>query len=209
MLSVQDHNLSTGLERKGKRDDSTRLATRSEWNYALGPPFLSLSEHVDGEKLAPGWTSPIYDDTTWPKSAKATVKSKMLPILEPWSLVERPIPILPEIETTFDSALKVSSGSLEPWNELLRNKSQTKIPANSTVMVDIKARTLTTDFLQLSCVGNAGATVKIICAESYERDMSTGVPRCKTDTSDVVNGTLYGPEDVYTTRCGANYYEPF
>ncbi|PVH79622.1 glycoside hydrolase family 78 protein [Cadophora sp. DSE1049] len=196
---------------KSKTDASRKIVPRSEWNFALGPAFLGLSERVDGRLVDKGWELPDYDDSAWKHAVPSSMKATMLPVLEPWSLNPRPIPMLPEIESTFDTTL-VAKGfgqAVEAWNELLRNQKTVELPAGSTFVVEVESKVLTTGFIRLLCSGDAAATINIVCAEAYERDMSTGLPRQKTIRSDYENGTLYGPEDTYTTHPGSNTYEPF
>lgn len=203
--------MATDKTWKAKLDSSIQLALRSEWNYAWGPPFLSLSEKVDNRVADIEWKSGDFDDASWPFGVIRTAKSMMMPFLEPWRLNERPIPMLPEVETPFDRALVAHGSSLttEDWNDLLIGKSPITVPENTTSIVEVESSVLTTGFLQLSLQAGEGATVQIICAESYERDMTGGKPRFKSDRSDFKNGKLYGPADTFITRQGGNYYEPF
>lgn len=63
------------------------------------------------------------------------------------------------------------------------------------------------------CQASAGVTVKITCAESYERPIqvggSIGALRWKGNRADFEHGKLYGPDDMFITNDGTNVYEPF
>ena len=187
------------------------MVPRSEWNYALGPPFLVMNERVDARQTESHWEHSRAD--VWTAAQIVSVKSMMLPVLEPWKLTERSIPALPEVELSFENIV-MCSGSLPviSWKDMIHGKSNLHIPANETVVVEVQVSELTTGFLTLRCLAGPGATVKVLCAECYEQPMARpgpGVQRRKGDRTDNLRGKLYGPEDFYTTRNGVNIFEPF
>lgn len=170
-----------------------------------------MNEAVDARRLESSWEHSTPD--VWTTAQIVSIKSMMLPVLEPWKLTERSIPALPEIERSFDNVV-MSSGSLplSSWKDLIDGKSNLHVPANETVVVEVQVAELTTGFLTLKCLAGSGATLKVLCAECYEEPMERsgpGAKRRKSDRTDNVRGKLYGPEDFYTTRNGINVFEPF
>lgn len=177
---------------------------------------MSLNEHVDGTKLQHGWQLSDFDDSTWPAAILATPQRKMSPMLDPWRLFPRSIPLLPEITTRFDGVMRCSEPNLtEAWRQLLSGDAALDIPPNSTHWVEIEASQLTTGFLDLSMTSNetGGTTpaprVDILCSECYEGSIDPFTRRTKGDRTDFKNGVLYGMTDTYTINTGSNHYSPF
>jgi hypothetical protein len=190
---------------------------RSEWNYILGPSFLCNNERVDGAKMPSGWHDLDFDDSPWPFAVTQTAKSKMLPTLNPWRLTERPIPMLPEVPSKFRGAVKCSGSiQLNQWNSFFQQESPIVIPSQQTIVVEVETSVLTTGFLVFRSQGGKATRVRLMCAESYEKDLGVEtspfpMARYKGDRKDHINGRLYGPEDFYTLAGGdaETTYEPF
>ena len=196
-------------------DKSTQLKPRSEWNYILGPPFLSLDERVDFSRAQSGYHAEQFDAQGWVEAVSAVPPVKMMPALEPWKLSERPIPLMPEVRRSFDSALKCSGPiPIQHWNDFLHDEKPITIAANQSVSVDFEAFRLTTAFLQLECENGEGTEINLLYAEGYEKDLGTSsapfpIPRTKTDRRDWRNGQLYGNQDHVKFGSGRTVYEPF
>jgi alpha-L-rhamnosidase len=178
------------------------MLPRSEWDYALGPPFLAMNERIHASLLLENWCP----------AQVVSVKSMMLPILEPWKLAKRPIPPLPEIPTDMNSAV-CSKGCIDKstWETFVRGVP-VSIPAERTVVVELEAIELTTGFLRLEFDSSSTTKIRVMCSESYETPMARGGPgakRQKNDRTDHINGKLYGPSDFYTSKPGKNVFEPF
>jgi alpha-L-rhamnosidase len=187
------------------------MISRSEWNYALGPPFLALNERVNGNMMQCDWHTSNTD--LWSPAKVMSKTAMMLPVLEPWRLVERPISALPEVFKHFHSAVTcVGSIPLTKWNDFIQSRSGLEVPAQENVTLELQTLELTTGFINLICQGGSGACIRILCAEAYEQPMERrgpGAKRCKRDRTDHVGGKLYGPDDFYITHEGFNVFEPF
>ena len=200
-----------------KKDESIQLLTTSEWDFRLGPPFLTMNEKVDGRKADLDWHSSSCDDSNWHSAVIRSMKTKMSPMLDARRLTPRPIPALPEKPELFDNAVTCQGTiSLEQWKSLLQSNIPVELGENTTSIVEVETSALTTGFLQFECSSSnehedRPAKIKIICAESYENDMDRGRPRSKSDRTDFKTGKLYGPTDTYICRTGSRteYYEPF
>jgi alpha-L-rhamnosidase len=178
---------------------------------------MANNERIQEELVIHDWRDSGADDCLWKTAVIKSTAEKMLPALNPWTLAERPIPILPEITRHFSSAVK-SRGSieLENWNTFLSGDSPITIPAGTVAVVDIDAGCLTTGFLALGCQKGAGAEIKVLCSECYEKDLGMDRfpfphPREKTDRTNSVTGRLYGTEDFYEVGKSAqdHTFEPF
>lgn len=183
-------------------DTSVQMLPRSEWNYALGPPFLSLNERTYASNLLGNW---------YPAQI-VSVKSMMLPVLEPWKLSERPIPALPEIPMDMNRAVRSEGCIDKPTWDKFANGEPVVIPAEQTVTVELEATKLTTGFLRLEFDSSSMVEVRAMCSESYETRITRsgpGAKRQKNDRTDHVNGKLYGPSDFYVSKPGRNIFEPF
>jgi alpha-L-rhamnosidase len=196
-------------------DESIQLKPRSEWNYILGPPFLSLDERVEFSRAYSDYQDETVDPSQWSMAVPAVQSIKMMPALEPWKLFERPIPLLPEAPKSFHNALKCTGPvDLQQWNNLLCSNRPLIIAANQTVSVDFEVAVLTTGFVEFDFVGGDGAEAFILYAESYEQDLGIAtspfpLPRSKADRRDWKNGQLYGNEDQVILAGGKTLYEPF
>ncbi|KAL4910861.1 Six-hairpin glycosidase-like protein [Aspergillus multicolor] len=200
-------------------DDSVRIKPSTEWNRALGPPFMQINEEVDGNLDAGDWLSGDFDDSAWFEAERSTVKTPMLPILEPWRLVPRSIPLLPEAEGRFSRIIKPEPAHYQAvWEGLVSKDGIVEIPANSTATVIFETEELITAFLDLKFRGGAGSRITIRCAECFEYPPPDGNPnpfaRNKGDRADR-DGILVGPEETYTIKSNSNSaeeertYEPF
>lgn len=195
---------------------SVKIIPQAEWNYLLGPPFLSNNERAEEDQAITGWQMPGYDDATWDKAVFQSNAVKMLPIVSPWKLAPRPIPDLPEIEGRFDGIVKaIGSVSEDQWKLLIREDQPVVIPANAQVTVDLSVEALTTAFVSFAFSGGAGAKISILYSECYEKDLGVEtapfpMPRTKTNRSDA-SGRLYGVKDFYTVTSGqdTHSFEPF
>lgn len=199
---------------KSLADDATQLVPDEAWDYRLGPPFLRLNENVDGRILQQDWVTESFDDSLWPAAVCATPQRKMSPMLDPWRLVPRNIPVLPEIPCRFDGAVANSDVvSIQSWEGLLSGASTVVIPGNSSQWVEVETSTLTTGFLDLMVAcdddNKTPAKITILYSECYENSMEEGKPRSKGNRTDVENGLLYGMADTYVLHKGINHYSPF
>ncbi|RDW93952.1 uncharacterized protein DSM5745_01274 [Aspergillus mulundensis] len=198
-------------------DDSVRIKPSAEWNRALGPPFMQINEEVSGDVEVGNWLDADYDDAAWFDAERATVKTPMLPILEPWRLVPRSIPLFPEAEGRFCGVIKPEPSHDQPdWEDLILNDGIVEIPTDTTATVILENEELITAFLEFKFKGGAGSTITIRCAECFEYPPPNGNPnpfaRNKGDRADT-NGILVGPEDTYTINSNSTeeegVYEPY
>ncbi|GAQ47583.1 hypothetical protein AtubIFM55763_010727 [Aspergillus tubingensis] len=195
---------------------SVKIIPQTEWNYLLGPPFLSNNERAEEDQTITGWQMPGYDDATWDKAVFQSNAVKMLPIVSPWKLAPRPIPDLPEIEGRFDGIVKATgSVSEDQWKLLIREDRAVVIPANAQVTVDLSVEALMTAFVNFAFSGGGGAKISILYSECYEKDLGVEaapfpMPRTKSNRSDA-SGRLYGVKDFYTVTSGqdTHSFEPF
>lgn len=192
-----------------------RMAHREDWNYGLGPPFMVLNEDVDATRASPHWRSAAggSDPTTWPMAEVVTMRSKMLPCLEPSKLTERPIPPMTEIPRRFDRVVRCSHPSMaSAWTDLIHRGTALVLPPRTTAWVELEVDHYTTAYTTLHLSSGSGTRVEIMCSECYEAPMSRegpGAQRVKGNRKDHENGRLYGPINSYTTHDGVNAYEPF
>jgi alpha-L-rhamnosidase len=178
---------------------------------------MSNNERIKEELAIHDWKDAGIDDSSWETAIIKSMAEKMLPALNPWALAARPIPMLPEITKSFSSAVKCSGTvDLKKWKEFLSGDSPITIPKGTVAVVDIDAEYLTTGFLTLSCQKGAGAEIKIMCSECYEKDLGKDkfpfpLPREKKDRTDSATGRLYGTEDFYEVGKSAqnHTFEPF
>ncbi|KAK0383022.1 hypothetical protein NLU13_8938 [Sarocladium strictum] len=213
---VQGKALHTDSQWQGVQDHSVKMASCRDWNYALGPPFMALNEHVDGRIRRTDWATPLNDPEKetmeWPPVKIMTMRSMMMPVLDPWKLVERPIPPMEETEGRFDSVIRCSEPSmLSSWENLIRNGVPLDVQPQTTVWVELDVKQYTTAYMNLQCSAGASSRLEILCSEGYEAPMSRsgpGVRRIKGDRTDHHNGQLYGTTDSYITHDGLNAWEP-
>ncbi|CEN61747.1 hypothetical protein ASPCAL08396 [Aspergillus calidoustus] len=220
--------LSTSTPWLCKVDRSVRILPASEWNRALGPPFLCINEEVDAGKEERGWLHADFDDSHWDTAVRSSITVPMLPVNEPWRLVPRSIPALPEIEGRFQGVVRVDSASsqakgcdfaheAEAWTALIQTDTPLAIPANTTTTVILESSTLVTAFLHFTFRRGAGSKIQIRCAECFEYPPADGNPnpfaRNKGDRTDS-GGILMGPDDFYTLSSSTSQeeditYSPF
>ncbi|KAK3944420.1 Six-hairpin glycosidase-like protein [Diplogelasinospora grovesii] len=211
---VSGDAIHTDTTWKVQKDHATEIVDDSEWDFRLGPPFLSLSERVDGRLSSPGWLTSAFDDSKWPTAVIKTIRRKMSPMLDPRRLVPREIPTLTEEFTRFDGVV-TSSGPIpqEAWVRLIRDGAAVKLPPGSVHSVDIESKLLTTGFVDFTCsydgpeVGSP--SVEFLFAECYEPRMEEGKPRAKGDRANFRDGQLSGHKDTYIPHGGLNRYSPF
>ncbi|GFN21000.1 hypothetical protein AtubIFM56815_011425 [Aspergillus tubingensis] len=195
---------------------SVKIIPQTEWNYLLGPPFLSNNERAEEDQTITGWQMPGYDDATWDKAVFQSNAVKMLPIVSPWKLAPRPIPDLPEVEGSFDGIVKATgSVSEDEWTSLIREDQPVVIPADTHITVDLSVEALMTAFVSFAFSGGAGAKISILYSECYEKDLGVEtapfpMPRSKSNRSDA-SARLYGVKDFYTVTSGqdTHSFEPF
>ncbi|KAK7202439.1 bacterial alpha-L-rhamnosidase-domain-containing protein [Myxozyma melibiosi] len=213
---VEDIDISTDPSWKCYEDRSVTILSADEWNYLLGPPFLSIYESADASKAPGNWTDARFDDSQWAHAKNQSTNVKMLPAVLPWKLHRRTIPVLPEIPRIFDGAVKVRGNTQKSeWDSLLKCGEPVKIGSGESVTVDIQSLVLTTGFLVFRCSGGKGAKVRILCSEAYEKDLGKDkfpfpVPRTKGNRADHEHGRLYGVEDFLAVGGSeVTVYEPF
>lgn len=197
-------------------ETSRQIIPYSEWNYILGPPFLSNHERVAEAQELTGWELPGYDDSNWVRAIFPFRPAKMLPMTSPWKLAPRPIPALPEKFGRFDGVVKCQ-GSIaqDQWKSFITEDGAVVVPAGETATVDIEVSSLTTGFITLQCSGGKGSEVILHYAECYEKDLGVDIapipkPRSKSNRADS-SGRLYGIKDIYTVCDGQleHTFEPF
>jgi alpha-L-rhamnosidase len=212
----QGQSLHTNETWKTKKDVASQLVPDSDWDYRLGPQFLSLNENFDARALDVGWNcgDVDYDDKSWQNAILGTPQRKMSPMLDPRRLFPRQIPALPEIPSRFDQVV-TSEGVVEnyAWEGLVRGSTPVEVPANTTLWVELGSNSLTTGFLDICCnldgEDSEPPTIEILCSECYESPMEKSPARTKGDRTDFRNGKLYGMVDKYVPSNGANRWSPF
>ncbi|KAI3071539.1 CAZyme family CBM67 and GH78 [Aspergillus niger] len=195
---------------------SVKIIPQTEWNYLLGPPFLSNNERVEEDQTITGWQMPGYDDAEWDKAVFQSNAVKMLPMVSPWKLTPRPIPDLPENPGKFHGVVKATgSVSEDEWNALIREDQHVVIPADARVTVDLSVDTLMTAFVNFVFRGGADTQISVLYSECYEKDLGVEtapfpMPRTKGNRSDA-SGRLYGVKDFYNVTSGqeSHSFEPF
>ncbi|KAJ5378500.1 hypothetical protein N7509_011619 [Penicillium cosmopolitanum] len=214
---IEGLSLSTDTTWKCLEEYTRQIIPHSEWNYILGPPFLSNNERTTESSQLTGWESSDFDDSAWKNAVLQFRPVKMLPIQSPWKLAPRPIPELPEVHGRFDGAVKCQGTvAKEHWTSFLKEDRVVEIPSGQTITVDIESESLTTAFVILQCSGGKGSTVTLLYSECYEKDLGVEVapfpmPRSKSNRADSSKGRLYGMKDIYTVADGQSEhtFEPF
>ncbi|KAJ5655831.1 hypothetical protein N7507_007781 [Penicillium longicatenatum] len=213
---IEGLSISTDPSWKCLQETNRKIIPHSEWNYLLGPPFMSNNERVTEAKTLSGWKRAAFDDTTWESAIFQFRPVKMLPIQRPWKLEPRPIPELPEIPGRFDGIVKCE-GSLTntQWNGFIKGDGDLIVPAGETVSVDIECASLTTAFVNFQCGAGLGSIITFLYSECYEKDLGVEIApfpmlRTKLLRSDS-KGRLYGVKDIYTVADGQTEqtFEPF
>lgn len=201
---------------KAFADNATQLAPDEAWDYRLGPQFLRLNENVDGRGVPESWLKEKFEDDTWPLAICATPHRRMSPIVDPWRLTPRTIPILTEIPCRFDEVVRTSDvASRDSWKALLSGNSNVVVSANSLHWVELESSTLMTGFIDLIMASDEDsksetqAKVTITYSECYENSMEEGQQRSKGNRTDFANRHLYGMADTYILHKGHNHYSPF
>ncbi|KAJ5108303.1 hypothetical protein N7456_004978 [Penicillium angulare] len=213
---VQGLSISTDETWRCLEETCRQIMPYSEWNFILGPPFLSNHERMTEAQQLTGWEIPGYDDSTWDTAVLAFRPAKMLPMTSPWKLTPRPIPLLPENPEAFDDVVKCEgSVSKEVWRGFIKGHNSVTIPSNETVAVDIEVNQLMTAFITLRCSGGKGSNVTHHYAECYEKNLGVEsapfpMPRSKSDRANF-DGRLYGTKDIYIVTDGQqeHVFEPF
>ncbi|KAJ5146739.1 hypothetical protein N7526_000091 [Penicillium atrosanguineum] len=212
----RDLSLSTDESWKCLEETTRQIIPHQEWNYILGPPFLSNNERVSENRQLAGWKFPGFDDSAWESATLQFRPVKMLPVTSPWKLAPRPIPELPELPGQFDGVAKCQ-GSIthEQWSGLIKDSRSITILAGESVTVDMETKSLTTAFVNLQCGGGKGSVITLLYAECYELDLGVETapfpkPRSKSNRADS-RGRLYGMKDIYTVADGQpkQTFEPF
>lgn len=209
-------SLSTDTTWKCSEETTRQIIPHSEWNFILGPPFLSNNERNTEAARLTGWESPNFDDSAWGNAVLQFRPVKMLPIQSPWKLAPRPIPDLPEVDGRFDGVVKCQGAvTKDQWSCLLKEDRPIEVPAGSKVTVDIESQSLTTAFVTLRCGGGKGSIITLLYSECYEKDLGVEtahfpMPRTKSNRADA-NGRLYGMKDIYSVAEGQaeQTFEPF
>ncbi|KAJ5653665.1 hypothetical protein N7490_000668 [Penicillium lividum] len=213
---IEGLSISTDISWKCLQETSRKIIPHSEWNYLLGPPFMSNNERVAEAKALSGWKQAAFDETTWQDAVFQFRPVKMLPIQCPWKLEPRPIPELPEIPGRFDRVVKCEGSTTHTqWSSFIKGEEELIIPAGETVTVDIECASLTTAFVNFQCGEGMGSIITFLYSECYEKDLGIEIapfpmPRTKLLRSDS-NGRLYGVKDIYTVVDGQKEqtFEPF
>ncbi|OOF92019.1 glycoside hydrolase family 78 protein [Aspergillus carbonarius ITEM 5010] len=216
MLITSYLDIATDSPWRCREEASARIIPPTEWNYILGPPLLTNNERVAEDAALTGWQTAGYDDAAWDDAVPQSNAVKMLPVDSLWNLTPRPIPALPETPGRFDGIVQSTGAvSAEQWHALIRDDQAVRIPAGEQVVVDLRVDALLTAFVTFRFRGGAGAKVRILYAECYEKDLGVDtapfpLPRTKANRSDAT-GRLYGPQDFYTVTAGqpAHAFEPF
>ncbi|KAJ5553454.1 hypothetical protein N7494_002832 [Penicillium frequentans] len=220
ILHSDNLEISTNETWLSKVDDAVKILAPQKWDPTLGPSLLVVNEEVDGTKETKHWLDVDFDESQWTPAVKSSMKVPMVPILEPRRLVERSIPLLPEIPGRFSQTLartSLDSDTAERWDLLIRKDYPLQIDANSQVTVVLDTSFLLTAFLNFSLQGGAASKLRIRCAECFEEapdpEASNPFARKKGDRTDS-SGVLIGHDDFYTVdeNLGANEgacYEPF
>ncbi|CEO59503.1 hypothetical protein PMG11_04177 [Penicillium brasilianum] len=213
---VEGLSVSTDETWRCVEETSRQIIPYSEWNFILGPPFLSNHERLAEAQELTEWELPGYDDSRWENAIFPFHPAKMLPMTSPWKLAPRPIPALPETFRRFDGVVKCE-GSIaqDQWTGFVKENGPVVIPAGETVTVDIEVSSLTTGFITLQCSGGKGSEVTLHYAECYEKDLGVETapfpkPRSKSNRADS-SGRLYGIKDIYVVADGQpeHTFEPF
>ena len=185
--------VSTDNSWKCKKDISTSI---SQGIYTV---FLGTMEEVDGIEIPFRWEFIDYDDENWGNAISHNIDTGN-GVLSPWQLTERTISLMKEEEKTFKGVERVLDATIsrEAWNSLIDEGIPITIPPKSKVVVELDAEELTTGFIYLSLAQGMGATIRLLCAESYEGKPYL-VPwlRDKGKRTDSVKGSLYGDFDIY------------
>ena len=176
---------------------------------------MMIYEQVSGDQRLSGWMLSDFNDDAW--ETPVFYKPDVLPaVLRPEQLVPRTIPFLYHKEHRFAGVSKGQAA--REWTAMLTENQRLKIPAYTTVSVDIDAGELTTGYLRLRMARGAQTVITLLQAECYageivpHADPYKSLPQ-KGDRTDA-SLSLYGHTDTYCaaglgTEDRPEVYEPF
>lgn len=188
--------------------DSVSIRKENPW---FAP--LMIYEQAAGKAETAGWMAPGFDDSGW--ALPRYYGAELTEILKPEKLVPRTIPFLYRRDGQFLRACGRQRSAA--WDAFLAG-SPIRIPANTTVSVELDAGELMTGYLRLRIAGGADAKITILQSECYageivpHADPYKAMPRKGNRTDDSL--TLYGYADTYLaagygTGEQPEVYEPF
>lgn len=180
--------------------------------------FLGITETVLGTRIPWGWNSIIFNEDNWMKAVEYEIDTRM-GNLSYWRLDKRSIPMMKETNRNFIGIKKLTDpkNSRQCWQDMITNGNELTIPPLSKVVIELDAGELTTGFIRFSMSQGSEASIKLLCAESYEnKPYYIPYHRDKNIRDDCENGLLYGDIDTYYVAgvkreegFGQEFYEPF
>ena len=165
---------------------------------------LYIHENACGDEKFSMWQFAGFDDSRWAE-AKNYLRIEVSGAVSPGNLSPRPIPFLYRKQRSFSGVMAVRKSSLDKsaWEDMLSGKRSITIPAHSNETVEINAGEEMTGFIRAAFCDGKGAEVKLIYAETYYQNGTSGTQnlRVKKDRMDFENGYLSGYSDTYKV-CG-------
>ncbi|MBO9596481.1 MAG: hypothetical protein J7559_01475, partial [Cohnella sp.] len=174
--------------------------------------FVGGTEEAKGALIPAGWRDCDYDDSAW------TTPAKPIDPIDPlygglalWQLAKRPIPMLRETRAAFARVMRGQWPEAEHANAGAPGKL--RLEPGQSGWIELDAGRMTTGYPLLSCEGGAGAEIRVLYAEAYERpDTGQSTPRRRI-RDDTNGASLRGNEDVFYpsgrgTEANPETYEP-
>ena len=140
--------------------------------------YQGYFEHHVSRELPVGWTTPDFDDITWPAATTLYLAERLenrRDPTSPYGLVERMIPPLEESSAEMFADVFAPGGGDpgESWRALVTGGCELAIPARTTTRMIVDAGQLTTAYPQLATEGGAGATIRLTYAEALRLPWKT------------------------------------
>jgi len=188
-------------------------------------------EHRLGRLIPPGWTTPPFDDSSWP-AARLLYKAERLENrrdpASPYGLIVRMIPALPEEEAKPFHAVFAAGGGNAPvgWDDLVHRGKPLSLPPGAKVDVILDVGALTTAFPVLAVSGGAGGVVRLTYAEALRLPWDTPGAKLFGKRQSLANlaslfadettgwtfdrrGAITGWSDIWEPAGGGESFEPW
>src|SRR5438876_832409 len=179
--------------------DAAREMIPPDWRKIGSYFVVGPGEHVDGNKVPWGWTSPDYDDSTW-KLANEISPGGPRGIQDSpsrWMLVPRTIPLMEARDERLQRVVRASGGN-QFLESFLKGHAPIRVPPHTHATLLFDQTYLTTGYPELTVSGGAGAEVTATYAEALFAGNSKG------NRNETAGKEIRGLEDHFLLDGGAH-----
>ena len=162
---------------------------------------LHVHERIATDPAARGWKNAGFDDSAW--AGIYICKDEEVPaVLRKENLEERTIPYMRKTPGRFAAC------SDDSWNDLINERGNVTVPANTDVSVTLDAGEEMTAYPYMLMDVGSGTNIEFLYSECYTIPTENGT--VKGNRIDSENGILEGYADTYfVTEDGEWEYEPY